>query len=272
MADARVLTVHAWSAHLPGLDPAACRPEAAATMLGRRGLLGKDDATRLALCAVHRALDLDDGVRPVSAPDPGVAVVGCGNLGNVDTVADVARRATANGVREISPLAAPRASSNVMTSVVAIWFRLGGPNLMICSGATASFDALATAELLLRARRARQVVVVGAEADTPTATALYGRRRRLAAGAACVIVGPEPPTAGIGIRLRLDGPAAPAGAPAAWGDCYGAQGLIGVAEAAGRVRAGAGPVEVSCGDEADGYRSVTVLPLPATPGRGREAR
>ncbi|MEV2236912.1 beta-ketoacyl synthase N-terminal-like domain-containing protein [Micromonospora sp. NPDC049891] len=251
------LTLRAWGAHLPESDQAACRPDAAAGLLGRKGLLSRDDATRLALCAVHRTLGLDAGERPRGDALAEVAVVACGNLGNVDTVADLARIATNDGVRAVSPLAAPNASSNVIASVIAIWFRFAGPNLMICSGATASYDALAAAALLLRAGRARRVVVVGAEAATGTATALYGRR--LTSGAACVIVESGPG----GVQVRLNGRVPAPAATAPWGDCYGAQGLVGVALAADRVIESRLPVEVSCGDEVDGYRSLTVHPAPA---------
>lgn len=246
------LALRGWGVHLPESDPSACRPDAAAGLLGRKGLLGRDDATRLALCAVHRALGLEAGVRPGGDARTDVAVVACGNLGNVDTVADLARTATTDGVRAVSPLAAPNASSNVIASVVAIWFRFAGPNLMVCSGAAASYDALATAALLLRAGRARRVVVVGAEAATGTATALYGQS--LTSGAACVIVESAPD----GVRVRLNGSVPAPVTVASWGDCYGAQGLVGVALAADRVRATGGPVEVSCGGGTDGYRSLTV--------------
>ncbi|WP_341720861.1 beta-ketoacyl synthase N-terminal-like domain-containing protein [Micromonospora sp. FIMYZ51] len=199
----------AWSLHLPGDRPAtgladgrtlavggATPPERARDLLGRKGLLYKEPATLLALCAVHRALGLPAGHRPAVEVDPGVAVVACGNLGNVATVAEVTRTVAAEGGRAVSPLAAPNASSNVVASTVALWFGFGGPNLMICTGATAGLDGLAMAALLLRGRRARRVVVVGAEPADEVASAIhaageYGHPLR--AGAACVILEPDQP-------------------------------------------------------------------------------
>jgi 3-oxoacyl-[acyl-carrier-protein] synthase II len=259
----------AWAVHLPGADPApAGLPEslkaavgpavpaaAAAGVLGRKGLLFKEPATRLALCAVHTALGLPPGVRPSGAVRTDVAVVACSNLGNVATVVEVARTARAGGVRDVSPLAAPNASSNVVASTVALWFGFGGPNLMVCSGAVAGWDGLDIAVRLLRARRARQVVVVGAEPDDATARALRGTS--LTAGAAAVLL--ETPAAPVPMpqaELTL-GPGGfdPA---AVWGDLYGAQGVVGLALAGAAVEGGASCVAVRGRDDRDGERTAYV--------------
>jgi 3-oxoacyl-[acyl-carrier-protein] synthase II len=98
-------------------------------------------------------------------------------------------------VREISPLDAPNASSNVIASTIAIWFRSGGPNLMVCSGATSGLDALALGCTLLRAGRADRVLVVGVEPDDEVAARLFrenlarlGTTGELRAGAACIVL------------------------------------------------------------------------------------
>jgi 3-oxoacyl-[acyl-carrier-protein] synthase II len=228
-----------WSAHLPGLPPSqtlggwapgpACPPEAAATLLGRKGLAVKEPATRLALCAVHRALGLPAGARrgPGEPPDPTTAVVASSNLGNVGTVAAVAAAVAAEGLRAVSPLAAPNAASNVLPGTVAIWFGYGGPNLLVCSGHPAGLDAVGLGMLLLAAGRADRVVVVGAEPADPTATALLAGEpapepapeltprpapgARLRAAAACVVLAPA---AGFPAAPVLDPVApAPAGGP-----------------------------------------------------------
>ncbi|MEV5693461.1 beta-ketoacyl synthase N-terminal-like domain-containing protein [Micromonospora globbae] len=229
-----VAAVLAAALHLPGVDalPAdlpgaraatveepACPPERAADLLGRKGLLAKEPATRLALCAVHRALGL-----PAKAPrrtgpaDPRTAVVVSSNLGNVATVGDIARRLRDGGPREVGPLEAPNASSNVIAGAVAIWFRFGGPNLTVCSGATAGLDAIWLAGLLLRTGRADRVVVVGTEPDDAQARALHAARRGradgrpLRAGAACLLLGPVD---GPGEPLGLLGPVRAVGADGA---------------------------------------------------------
>ncbi|MFD6756233.1 beta-ketoacyl synthase N-terminal-like domain-containing protein [Micromonospora gifhornensis] len=269
-------------ADLPPVEP-GCPADRAHTLLGRKGLLYKEPATRLALCAVHRALGLPDGVRPDTALDPRTAVVAASNLGNVATVVDVTRGVAKEGSRGVSPMAAPNASSNVIASSIALWFRFGGPNLMVCSGETAGLDALALGALLLRARRADRVLVVGAEPDDETAVAV--RRGPAAdptapplrAGAACVVLEPvtraaaplATVTVGPTLSRRADVP--PWSTPivlgpghldpaAAWGDCYGAQGVLQTALAARLVAEGADSVAVLCGGDDDGWRTALLTP------------
>jgi 3-oxoacyl-[acyl-carrier-protein] synthase II len=233
------------SLHLPGVesggalpDPGpACPPDQAGSLLGRKGLLMKEPATRLALCAVHRALGLADGQRITGPVRTDTAVVACSNLGNVETVTRVTGEVARGDGRRVSPLAAPNASSNVLAATVARWFRCGGPNLMVCSGRRAGYDALRLALLTLASGRARRVVVVGAEPDDPTARRLYGRGgtdASLRAGAACLVLSrdgagprlvltPEAAT-GVAVVARVGPP--PLDPVAAWGDCYGAQQVV----------------------------------------------
>ena len=198
-------------------------PEQAPAVLGRKGLLFKDPATRLALCAVHRALGRPDGLRTPAVLDPDTAVVASSNLGNVSTVAEVSRTVAAEGGRGVSPMAAPNASSNVVAGAVALWFRFGGPNFMLCSGETSGLDAVATGALLIRAGRAARVVVVGTEPDDADARALYPG---LKAGAACVILEPAGRAAGPLLRMTPSGDD--------WAGHYGARGVLQAAEAAMR--------------------------------------
>jgi 3-oxoacyl-[acyl-carrier-protein] synthase II len=265
--------VTGWSLYLPGVRPQAglaayfgsshgewagewadaeAPPaERAAEVLGRKGLLYKEPATRLALCAVHRALGLPAKQRITGPVSPRTAVVAAGNLGNLQTVAKVARAAATEGGRAVSILDAPNVSSNIVASTVALWFGFGGPNLMVCSGATAGLDALRLSLLLLRARRADRVVLVGTEPADEVATRLHattGPATPLTAGAACVVL--EPPAVPALVELRTgagSGPDAdvvvgPGGFdPAArWGDHYGAEGVIALALAAHLVADGHG--------------------------------
>jgi 3-oxoacyl-[acyl-carrier-protein] synthase II len=198
-----------WSLYLPGVWPGMAlsghveepwggwawqespEPAQAALLLGRKGLLYKEPAVRLALCAVHRALGLAPKQRADWPTATGTAVVACSNLGNVETVDKVTRTIAAEGGRAVSVLDAPNVSSNVIASSVALWFRFGGPNLMVCSGPSAGEDGLRLAGLLLRAGRADRVVLVGAEPDDEVATALHRDGRpahSLRAAAACVVL------------------------------------------------------------------------------------
>lgn len=296
--DSRLL-VTGWSLHLPGVDLAALlagslgRPEGdwagpdqpepakAAAVLGRKGLLYKEPATRLALCAVHRALELPAGRRPDWPASPRTAVVACSNLGNVQTVAQVTRTIAEEGGGAVSVLDAPNVSSNIVASAVALWFGFGGPNLMICSGSTAGLDGLAMAGLLLRARRADRVVLVGAEPADEVAEALYGTdgsRPPLRAGAACVILEPWRP--GAAGRATVEaGPATGWSRPAnavigpdgfdlttAWGDGYGAHGVVALALAAHLAAdEGHDAVGVVCAGE-DGSRAALVCSTAAGAG------
>jgi hypothetical protein len=295
--------------HVPGVSfeallgeyaPApACAPEQASELLGAKGLLNKEPATRLALCAVHRALDWPARApRLKGAPDPTVAVVACSNFGNLATVQAIARTLHTGGLADVSALDAPNASSNVMASTVAMWFRFGGPNLMICSGASAGLDGIFLACALLRAGRAQRVVVVGAEPGDDVARRFHAARagRRpgdeLRAGAAAVLLERAQDTHAVRLadqqRHAADAPPRlPAHLPMligpvqfaacaersfdparVYGDTYGAQGVLQVALAAALMRA-AGParparIALVCGDAADGWRSV-VVQAPADP-------
>lgn len=163
-----------WPELTPGADEAAraATAQAAHTVLGRKGLLGRDQATRLALCAVHRMFGLPPG--PLAEPLPHAArtaVVVASNLGNAGGVCemvDAVRGAQPGG---ISPVTAPNASSNIVASSIAIRYGFTGPNVMVCSGATAGLDAVEAAALLLRAGRCDRAVVVGVEPDDDVAVA-----------------------------------------------------------------------------------------------------
>ncbi|KAA2265816.1 beta-ketoacyl synthase [Solihabitans fulvus] len=276
------IAVTSWSVWLPGLGPAetlggwspgpACRPEEAGELLGRKGLLNKEPATRLALCAVHRALGLPPGHRRGrgAPPDPDTAVVASSNLGNVHTTCAVARAVRDQGVRGVSPLDAPNVSSNVIASSVAIWFGFGGPNLMVCSGHPSGLDAIALGGLLLASGRARRVVAVGVEPDDPIAAALCAPGPPLRQAAACVVL---EPSGGI-VLDRVTEAAGPVfrdeatptivigpGGDGALdltrrlGHTYGALGVLQVAVGAALLHERGGAARIVCGDPTDGYRT-----------------
>ncbi len=250
------LLLTGWSLHLPGVagfDGAP--PEKAATVLGRKGLLYKEPSTRLALCAVHRALGFEPGQRATGPIETGTAVVACSNLGNVETVAKVTRAVEAEGGRAVSVLDAPNVSPNVVASTVALWFGFGGPNLMLCSGSTAGLAGLRMASLLLRSGRATRVVLVGAEPEDEIASILHDAPLR--AGSACVILEPwrensahavvdVEPWEAAPLPRRTVGPGG-FDVKEQWGDFYGAHGVVELALAAhvavaeGEGRVGIGP-------------------------------
>ncbi|MFF4794816.1 beta-ketoacyl synthase N-terminal-like domain-containing protein [Streptomyces sp. NPDC001276] len=270
----------------------ACAPDQAHTVLGRKGLLFKEDSTRLALCAVHRAFGLPPGklTEPLPAAEH-TAVVVSSNLGNAQTVRDIAVGMRAGSAHDVSPLNGPNASSNVIASTLAIRYGFTGPNLMVCSGATAGLDAVRLGALLLRSERARRVVVVGVEPGDDTARALAALHPDTTAAplrpaAACVVLetggdGPrlgdvrrhprpdeaaEDPTASTALRLTAPGTAAQGGIDltAYLGEVYGALGVVQLAAAAAWLSAGQrrepGGALITCGDGEDGYASVRLDP------------
>jgi 3-oxoacyl-[acyl-carrier-protein] synthase II len=169
-----------------------------ASKLGRKGLLYKDKATALALCAVQDALTRADlPVRELHASAP-TGVVVSSNLGNLDTVCRVIDTLYAGSAGDLSVMDVPNASSNVIASSIAIRFGCRAVNLMLCNGATSGTDALFVAATALRTRRAARMIVVGVEPDNECVrrfvSASLGDQGggpaslRLGEGAACVIL------------------------------------------------------------------------------------
>lgn len=262
-----------WALHLPsglsgGQDKSDLPPERVHEILGRKGLLHKEPATRLALCAVHRALGLPAGAsRNLGPPQPRTAVVASSNLGNVATVARLARTVAAGDLRGVSVLDAPNASSNVLASAVAIWFRCGGPNVMVCSGVTSGLDAVATGRFLINAGRADRVIVVGAEPDDEIAAALYRRavapdQVLLRSAAGCVVLERADrvtwPAPVIGTMHAGPPPTQPP--PDDFDATFGACGVLRTAAAAASVLEHDHAVTVACGSRADGWKWLRVTP------------
>ncbi|MEU5182208.1 beta-ketoacyl synthase N-terminal-like domain-containing protein [Streptomyces longwoodensis] len=287
----RPVAVRSAAVHVPGVAAdvflgaagtgPALPPQEAHRLLGRKGLLYKEPATRLALCAVHRALGLPPG-RPAEpvGQGPQTAVVVSSNYGNVHTVREVVATVRAGSRKDVSPLQAPNASSNVIASTIAIRYGLSGPNLMVCSGAVSGLQALRLAALLIRAGRAERAVVVGVEPDDATVRQLAllrptsnGRHPQPRAAAACVVLEAADPARadqvllgavshhgelpaavkdeGTAAQLRLISPGPAAGAPgeapqaldlsAAVGETYGALGVLQAAAATAWLGAHPGP-------------------------------
>lgn len=310
----RDVVVTRWSVHVPrvGLEsvlganwgPWLYSADQAPRVLGRKGLLGKEAATRMALGVVHTALGtVAADRRRDERVDPGVAVVVSSNLGNVGTVQNVALALRRSGLRDVSPLDAPNASSNIIASTIAIWFGFGGPNFTLCSGARSGLDAVALGGLLLRSGRARRVVVVGVEPEEPRAMALYAQGtsppRSLNPAAATVVLecaGTEDDRHPV-VTNRLCSDRAPIGGrraensivtgppdgfegesrlialDAIVGDTYGACGVLQTAVAAGLLVDDAGSrfcvARICCGSAEDGW-TYAQLQLPERNRRAAE--
>jgi 3-oxoacyl-[acyl-carrier-protein] synthase II len=147
--------------------------------LGKKGLRYKERATLLALCAAKTALVnaglLDEQMTPLDSADFGVIVAS--NSGNLDTVCKVADVIRSEHVNAASSMDLPNASSNIVASTLAIRFGLKALNLMICSGASASLDALILAANAIRQGRAQRMLVVTVETDGPALRSLLAGKR-----------------------------------------------------------------------------------------------
>ncbi len=172
-----------------------------AKKLGRKGLLYKDDATKLALCAVADALERAGlPTRDLHAAAPtGVTV--SSNLGNLDTICRIIETLYAGSAGDLSPMDVPNASSNVIASNIAIRFGCHSLNLTLCNGATSGVDAVFVAANALKTRRAERMIVVGVEPQNPFVRQLAVASQRsgsgdgpaeirLGQGAACVVLEP----------------------------------------------------------------------------------
>lgn len=126
--------------------------------LGKKGLLGKDRATLMAMCAASRCLkeggDFDRSRTGV--------IVAC-NYGNIDLVCAAVESIQQGRLRELSPLELPNASSNIVASSIAIRFKLKSLNIAVCGGANSGHQAIALAAQSLRSQRADSMLVVGVE-------------------------------------------------------------------------------------------------------------
>ncbi|TVL89232.1 beta-ketoacyl synthase N-terminal-like domain-containing protein [Streptomyces sp. SAJ15] len=161
----------------PAAEPLA--PVDPAALIGRKGLRYKDRSTQLALAAAAAGLR-DAGLIPadgerLTEPATSVGVVASSNLGNLDTVCQVADEIARESVQHISPMGLPNASSNVVASTIAIRFGLRGPNVMLCNGATSGLDALHWAANLVAAGRLRRALVVGVETHNEVVRKLLGQ-------------------------------------------------------------------------------------------------
>jgi 3-oxoacyl-[acyl-carrier-protein] synthase II len=200
---------------LPGADtprdlvdgPALpAQPVDPAARLGKKGLKYKDRATQLGLCAAFEALN-DARLRDAEGPlveGTGVGVVVASNYGNVDTICRVVTTIATETTRATSPMDSPNASSNIIASEIAIRWKLGGPNLTVCSSDTSGLDALHWAASMLRAGRAEQILVIGVEPDNEMVRKLVGADQ-IVDGAAAVVLEREETAQrrGVAARSRL---------------------------------------------------------------------
>ncbi len=193
------------------IDREAFYPE---RMLGKKGLYGKDRATRLALCATQRAL-LDTGDLNATLRASFGVVVGC-SLGNLESVCHAVQTIEAGRLNDLSAMDLPNASSNIVASTIAIRFGCRGLNLTVCGGSDSGTQAIALASNAILAGRLQRTIVVGAESQTAASEALLAQSferwlgrpaplRMMEGAAALVLEAEDQATAHGARRLRMRG-------------------------------------------------------------------
>lgn len=209
---------------------------------GRKGLRYKDEATLLALMAVHRLLG-DASRMPAPLRDR-TAVIVSSNFNNIDTVVDVARQIEAEHVDATSAMALPNASSNAVAATISILFQLRGINLMLCNGHDSGIDAFDLGRQLLDSGRAAQVLIVGVEVHNAAVETVFEPGLKRFHGAAAVLLGAGEDNSGLKITRQQ-----PAAAERACqidrgtitercGEASGAEGVLRMVLAYERARAG----------------------------------
>ncbi|WP_051377163.1 beta-ketoacyl synthase N-terminal-like domain-containing protein [Paraburkholderia dilworthii] len=142
-------------------------PFAPEEKLGKKGLRYKEPATLMSLCSAKAALQDAGwiGADIERLDDTQFGVVVASNTGNLGTVCAAAETIRLAHVDATTPMDLPNASSNIVAATVAIRFGLKAINLLVCSGSSASLDALIMAANAIRNGRAHRMIVVATEAD-----------------------------------------------------------------------------------------------------------
>lgn len=142
--------------------------------LGRKNTRAMDRVTGLAAIAARELLH-ETG----SLGDPADTAVVLATAGSPQQMRDFTRSSLlAARPFHVDPAVVPNGVMNCAASQVAIRHDLTGPNTTIATGRTAALHALGHAVRLLRAGRARHVLVGAAEEHTPTRAWLHHHRAK----------------------------------------------------------------------------------------------
>ena len=218
---------------------------------GIKGLRYKDEATLMAVMAVHRLLETlgeeDQAIKDRTA------VIVSSNYGNVDTVVEVAEQIAATSVDDTSAMALPNASSNSISATISILFQLRGVNLMLCNGDRGGEDGFELARQLIAAGRADRVMLVGVEVDNAVVRALFPTNRQRFHGAAAVLLAAEGAAPEL-VPGKAEAPIGRATIEARCGYASGAEGILRLALARDAFGSGEAVAVSMCGQtwELDG--------------------
>jgi 3-oxoacyl-[acyl-carrier-protein] synthase II len=180
-------------ADIPGFDPTK--------VLGDKGLRGLDRLTKLLIVAAREALHdaglKKDGTWSKYAGDD-VGIVVSNAYGSLEAITELDRVSILEDARYINPSRFPLTVANSAAGYTSIWEDIRAANVSVSDGNCGALDAAACADVLLAQRRARAVLVAGAEAMSDALHlaferlgAVGGERTLVGEGAAVLVLEPE---------------------------------------------------------------------------------
>lgn len=160
-------------AEVPAFDPTK--------VLGDKGLRGLDRLTKLLIVASREALHdaglKKDGKWSAGAGDD-VGIVVSNAYGSLEAITELDRVSILEDARYINPSRFPLTVANSAAGYTSIWEDIRAANVSVSDGNCGGLDAAACADVLLAQRRARAVLVGGAE---PLSDALHLAFQRIGA-------------------------------------------------------------------------------------------
>ncbi|HEX8790378.1 MAG TPA: beta-ketoacyl synthase N-terminal-like domain-containing protein [Polyangiaceae bacterium] len=160
-------------ADVPGFDPTK--------VLGDKGLRGLDRLTKLLIVAAREALH-DAGLKKDNAwsarGGDEVGIVVSNAYGSLEAITELDRVSILEDARYINPSRFPLTVANSAAGYASIWEDIRAVNVSVSDGNCGGLDAAACADVLLAQRRARAILVAGAE---PMSDALHLAFQRLGA-------------------------------------------------------------------------------------------
>lgn len=146
-------------AEVRGFDPTK--------VLGDKGLRGLDRLTKLLIVAARQALHdaglKKDGTWSARAGDE-VGIVVSNAYGSLEAITELDRVSILEDARYINPSRFPLTVANSAAGYASIWEDIRAANVSVSDGNCGALDAAACADVLLAQRRARAILVGGAEA------------------------------------------------------------------------------------------------------------
>jgi 3-oxoacyl-[acyl-carrier-protein] synthase II len=179
-------------ADVPAFDPTR--------VLGDKGLRGLDRLTKLLIVATREALHdsglKKDGKWAARAGDD-VGIVVSNAYGSLEAITELDRVSILEDARYINPSRFPLTVANSAAGYTSIWEDIRAANVSVSDGNCGGLDAAACADVLLAQRRARAVLVAGAESMSDALHLAFqrlgavGENAFLGEGAAVLVLEPS---------------------------------------------------------------------------------